>query len=84
MPDNSHGIKVSGKNFQRLQNIQRARETYDDVINRLLAVWEWATRAADLLEGSAAYAKWQNERKEAGPPADAKGPAAELSDVHVE
>jgi hypothetical protein len=67
MPEKSHPIKISEANFQKLTDIKGDPQTYNDVITRLLAIWEWARRSADLIEGSEAYLRWQRQRKEAEP-----------------
>lgn len=48
----SKSIKISDKVYEDLRDLQTARETYSDVIERLVAIVEPIRTTAKILEGN--------------------------------
>ncbi len=55
MPNRS--IKVSDEVYDGLVNLQRPRETYSEVVGRLLNLYVLVSKAAPLIGGAAAMAR---------------------------
>ncbi len=51
----SHSIKVQDKEFEELQKIQGPRETYNDVVSRLLDIYRMLRGVEPMLSGHKAY-----------------------------
>jgi len=77
----SKGIKVSDAHYDNIRAIQGVRESYDDVIGRMLAVYEWAARAADVIGGNYEFRKWQAKEAQSVQPAGTVGGNVAVSDV---
>lgn len=64
----SKSIKVSEEVYQELRGLQRTRETYNDVIARLIAVDKGLMGLYTVVGGVKAFGEWQaNQRKDQTP-----------------
>ena len=59
----SHTIKLQDKEFKDLQELQGPRETYNDVINRLLAMWRALRGIEPIIRGNKAYQEFKDRDK---------------------
>jgi predicted CopG family antitoxin len=64
----SKSIKVTEEVYQELQALQRTRETYNDVIARLIAVDKGIRGLYTVVGGVQAFADWQNRQFKAETP----------------
>ncbi len=58
----SKSIKISEENYHKVQAQLRPRETYNDVITRLLLANEKAWELLNVIEGSLSFRVRQQER----------------------
>lgn len=60
----SHSIKVSDQVYQSLLALQRPRETFSGIIQRLIVNNALLTTALPLVRGHKNYAQWQKDQDE--------------------
>lgn len=64
----NHSIKVSEETYQELLKLQRPRETFSEIVERLLVVQSKLRELANIIEGQAAYAEWKLKQIRETPP----------------
>ena len=65
----SKTIKLNEEVYQQLRGLQRTRETYNDVIARLIAVDKGLMGLYTVVGGVQSFAEWQREQLKAETPA---------------
>jgi predicted CopG family antitoxin len=65
----SKSIKVTEEVYQELRELQRTRETYNDVIARLIAVDKGLMGLYTVVGGVQAFADWQKGQLKTETPA---------------
>lgn len=60
----SKTIKVSQENHEKLEALMKTRESFDDVVTRLIDIWDNTERLLDVFEGSQRFR--EKRRKETG------------------
>jgi len=60
----SKSIKVSEEVYQLLLEMQRPRETFSDLVKRLLTAATLLTRIEPIIRGQHEFAKWKKEQLE--------------------
>lgn len=58
----SHSIKVSDEVYQGLETVRDKRETFSQVVERLLAARSEFQKLADILEGQIKFRQWQSDK----------------------
>lgn len=56
----SHSIKINDKAYNDLREMQAPRETYNDVVSRLLDMWRMLQGIEPILSGHKAYQEFRN------------------------
>ncbi len=56
----SRSIKISEESYQTIREMQGPRETYKDVVERLLDMWRMLRGLEPLLSGHKAYQEFLN------------------------
>ena len=57
-------IRVDGQTYDQLAGLLRPRESFNDVVVRLLAVNDKTTELLNVIEGSTKFREGQRERLE--------------------
>lgn len=65
----SKSIKVSEENYHKIQALLRPRETYSDVITRLISTFEAAGELLIVIEGGLRYQESRRAKLEETAPA---------------
>ena len=65
----SQTIKVSPEVYQGLRDMQAPRESYSDVIVRLIDVWRALNNIKPILAGMRSYHEFEKNRDKAAPAA---------------
>ena len=60
----SKTIKVEDEVYNRLDEIRDFKETYSQVVEKLLAARERFCQTIDILESDVKYRNWQREQRE--------------------
>ncbi len=63
MTDARFSVKISGSTRDRLLDIADKRETFDQVIFRLIAVHDAVLGIKPIIEGMEAYQKWAKQKQ---------------------
>ena len=59
----SKSIKVSELVYCELEQIRQKRETFSDVVKRLLDARPQVLEASDILRGVASFGRWEQDRE---------------------
>lgn len=60
----SKTVRIKDETYDELERMLRTRETFDDIIKRLLGIYRWAETATDVLEGTVQFKQWQRKQLE--------------------
>ena len=63
----SHSIKINDLTYNDLREIQGPRETYNDVVSRLLDIYKMLRGVEPMLAGHKAYQEFLARDKEGQP-----------------
>ena len=78
-----HSIKVDDQVYVKLQLMQKPRESYNDVVTRLIGLYLCLNDLEPVIRGSVNYLEWQKGVQDAKAAADRRGDRPALSDVPV-
>lgn len=78
-----HSIKVDDQVYQSLQLLQKPRESYNDVVTRLIGLYLCLEELEPVIHGSVNYLAWRRSVKDEPKAIDRRGYSPALSHLPV-